>query len=88
MEKIQDTKSSDLSINLMHYLASVIQTNASELSNFYDEMPSIVSGSKITLTSLVENIKILSTDWSASAKAVEQIKSLDSSDKFVTLMTV
>ena len=26
--KIQDTKSSDLTINLMHYLASVIQTNA------------------------------------------------------------
>lgn len=56
--------------------------------HFYDTMPSIVAGSKITLNSLVENIKILSTDWSASAKAVEQIKTLNSSDTFVTRMTV
>jgi formin 2 len=85
LTKLVDTKSTDLTMNLMQYLVSLLQKNARELSYFYDDLPNVPAASKVTLPAIAESMKILTTDFTNVKKAVE---ALVDNDKFKKQMTV
>ncbi len=81
-----DTKSTDLTQNLLHYLISLLQKHGRELFNFAENIPSIQLASKISLPSISENLKLLSADFATVSKAMENLQT--KSDSFATQMKV
>lgn len=77
-----DTKSTDLSINLIHYLVALLQKHSKDLLSFYEDMPSVGSASKIAIQSITEGLKFITGDLAATTKAVELVDKSTKGDKF------
>jgi len=86
LTKLVDTKSTDLTQNLLHYLISLLQKHGREFLHFAEDIPSIAAASKIALPSISENLKILTSEYTNVSKALESVQAPGKGDNFAAQM--
>lgn len=86
LNKIHDTRSTDLSLNLLQWCADLLQRKDSDLLNFMEELPNVEPARKINLPNLRQELNNLTKDFSEINDIINHLKESEAKDNFSTKM--
>jgi len=84
LNKIADTKSTDNTTSLLHYIAKVLSKESPKLLHLEEELPNCEKAARVSLSQLIADKAALAKDYRTMD---EMLKTYEEKDKFTDIMT-